>query len=195
MNYEKKYKEALAWVESIYPELNHEHQMEAEAFFPELKESENEKVRKHIISVLEDCWQTCKNIDYDSSRIQEDIAWLEKQGASYTKRDVDDAYIEGMAFAKDELEKQKPTWSEEDEERFQSCLNILQVQTKGFMRITETINTKWLKSLKQRYTWKPSKEQMDAMQMAVLYFGHSWVSKEQKLLESLYKDLKKLTEG
>jgi hypothetical protein len=69
-------------------------------------ESKDEKVRKHIISVLEDCWQTCKNIDYDSSRIQEDIAWLEKQGTSYTKRDVDDAFVEGMAFAKNELEKQ-----------------------------------------------------------------------------------------
>lgn len=31
---------------------------------------------------------------------------LEKQGTSYTKRDVDNAFVEGMAFAKHELEKQ-----------------------------------------------------------------------------------------
>ena len=34
------------------------------------------------------------------------LAWLEKQETSYTKRDVDNAYVEGMAFAKDELDKQ-----------------------------------------------------------------------------------------
>ena len=85
--------------------------------------------------------------DYGTN-LKECLAWLEKQGTSYTKRDVDDAYVEGMAFAKDELEKQKSAWSKEDEERFQSCLCIL--QAKGFMGVTETINTKWLKSLKQK---------------------------------------------
>ena len=39
-------------------------------------------------------------------KIDKIFAWLEKQGTSYTKRDVDDAYVEGMAFAKDEFEKQ-----------------------------------------------------------------------------------------
>ncbi len=39
-------------------------------------------------------------------------------------------------------------WSEEDEGRLQSCLNIL--QAKGIIGVTDTINTKWLKSLKQR---------------------------------------------
>lgn len=43
MDYEKKYKEAQGWIEKIYPTLQHEHQMEAESFFPELKESEDEK--------------------------------------------------------------------------------------------------------------------------------------------------------
>ena len=40
------------------------------------------------------------------------LAWLEKQGESYTKRDVDDAWLKGMCDAKRELEKQgeqKPT--------------------------------------------------------------------------------------
>ena len=40
------------------------------------------------------------------------LAWLEKQGEFYTKRDVDDAYLEGMVCAKNELQKQgeqKPT--------------------------------------------------------------------------------------
>jgi len=66
-------------------------------FFPELGESEDESIRKHIISVLEDCWQTCKNIDYDSSRIQEDIAWLKKQGKK--ERDSRYKYLEKLLEA------------------------------------------------------------------------------------------------
>lgn len=50
----------------------------------------------------------------------------------------------------------KIAWSEEDEKRFKSCLNILQPKT--LLGNTETINTKWFKSLKDRYTYKPSSE-------------------------------------
>lgn len=54
MNYEKKYKDAQKWIESIYTELSHERQMEAEAFFPELKESEDEESKKWILEYLHD---------------------------------------------------------------------------------------------------------------------------------------------
>ena len=50
----------------------------------------------------------------------------------------------------------KQEWSKEDEKRLKSCLNILQPKT--LLGNTETINTKWLKSLKQRIGWKPSEE-------------------------------------
>ena len=74
---------------------------------------------------------------------------LEEQGTSYTKRDVDDAYVEGMAFAKDELEKQKPTWSEEDDSMFQSCIGA--VATNDYYKGEEKEQIyDWLKSLKQR---------------------------------------------
>ena len=79
MDYEKKYKEALERAKSLIDFCSDAELKTLECVFPELKESEDGRIIKHIISVLEDCWQTCKNIDYDSSRIQEDIAWLEKQ--------------------------------------------------------------------------------------------------------------------
>ena len=47
--YEKKYKDALKWIESIYTELSHERQMEVEAFFPEIFENEDERIRKPFI--------------------------------------------------------------------------------------------------------------------------------------------------
>ena len=44
--------------------------------------------------------------------------------------------------------EQKPKWTEEDEERLQSCISSF--QGKGLMGGVDTIDTKWLKSLKQR---------------------------------------------
>ena len=80
MDYEKKYKEAQGWIEKIYPTLQHEQQMEAEAFFPELAESEDERIRKAIHIYLDwlDGRKDCQpKGDYT---IKDMIAWLEKQG-------------------------------------------------------------------------------------------------------------------
>ena len=76
MDYEKKYKEAQKWIESIYPKLSHEHQMEAEAFFPELCESEDEKEKKEIEHVMQLTWK----IEKEFNRRKELVSWLEKQG-------------------------------------------------------------------------------------------------------------------
>ena len=42
------------------------------------------------------------------------------------------------------------------------------------MRVTETINTKWLKSLKDRIQpqWKPSEEQMKGIDCAIRTLRH-----------------------
>ena len=173
MDYEKAYKEAQKWIESIYPDLRHEQQMEAEAFFPELKESEDEKIKKTLIHYVEN-WKTYNpNSPFDdyavytSDRDECDriLAWLEKQGTSYTKKDVDDAYVEGMAFAKGELEKQgeqKAAWSEEDEKMCQETIDWF--EKKCFPYALENDNParesiKWLKSLKDRV--QPKQEWSD----------------------------------
>ena len=65
-----------------------------------MNNKDNERVRKTTIAFLKDFAEQ----GYENA--VECIDWLEKQGTSYTKRCVDDAYVEGMAFAKDELEKQ-----------------------------------------------------------------------------------------
>ena len=71
-------------VESIYPDLSHEHQMEAEAFFPELKESEDELtwLTKYI---EEEAYSLSMDIRDNEDRIKlknfkRSLAWLEKQG-------------------------------------------------------------------------------------------------------------------
>ena len=75
MDYEKKYKEALTWMQSLYDGLHGATKKDAEHYFPELKESEDEdeKIRKRIINALHG----------DILGMEETykaIAWLEKQG-------------------------------------------------------------------------------------------------------------------
>lgn len=46
-------------------------------------------------------WMPLPNTSFYPSK-----SWLEKQGISYTKKDVDDAYLRGISDAKNEIEKQ-----------------------------------------------------------------------------------------
>lgn len=136
MDYEKRYNELLNAVKKLQ-EVNPSDeglQNWINENVPELAENEDEKMRKKIIAALHrDEYMTEEEID-------ECVAWLEKQGEKKPQRMI-------SAEAKEAL-YDKPTWSEYDEERFQYCLDIL--RAKGLMGATETINTKWLKSLKER---------------------------------------------
>ena len=88
-------------------------------------------------------------------------------------------------------EIQKPAWSEEDERILDALITSLNNEV--FTRRLETLKgigvslvIDWLKSLKQRYIWKPNKEQLDALkrtQTGVIQFS---------ILQNLYNDLKKL---
>ena len=94
MDYEKKYKEAQKWIESIYQKwiesiyskLSHEHQMEAEAVFPELRESEDEKIRETLIENFKwfcgDFPEITKWGKDDNLLVKDILAWLERQGKS-----------------------------------------------------------------------------------------------------------------
>ena len=75
--YEKKYNEALKWMRELYPGLHGATKEDAEHYFPELRESEDERIRKWLVdyfsSIKETVWIhrdiTCEQI----------LAWLEKQ--------------------------------------------------------------------------------------------------------------------
>ncbi len=76
MNYEQKYKEALERVNRMVSD-GHLFVETAEEYFPELKESEDEKIRKTIIENLKgNMYRT----DADYELLNKQIAWLEKQG-------------------------------------------------------------------------------------------------------------------
>ena len=69
-----------------------------ETIIPELKESEDEKIRKALVRFHK------STIDIDGIKGADILAWLEKQ--CYTKKNVDDAYLKGISDAKNELDKQ-----------------------------------------------------------------------------------------
>ena len=89
--------------------------------------------------------------------------------------------------------EQKPAWSEEDEEIYRKCICAMRASACGFPeeeKFVEQVNN-WFKSLKDRYSWKPSEEQMNTLE----YYMHTIVCNEHKeVLFGLYADLKKLRE-
>ena len=112
---------------------------------PELKESEDEKIRKQLLNWFKDCnWDA---IDNGTLKREDIIDWLEKQGEQKSE-EVDN--LHNYLYS-----EQKSVWSEEDEERFVSCLQRLGTSN---LEQPETINTIWLKSLKDRITNKDLKK-------------------------------------
>lgn len=109
-----------------------------EYIFPELNESEDERMRKGLIAFLEDIWHFGKNANFDKwdkSDCSDWIAWLEKK------------------------REKKPEWSEDDENEFNHILNILnsvaeEQETKGYDNLIGTVD--WLKSLKDKIQSKQS---------------------------------------
>ena len=85
MDYEQKYKEALERARSIHKDaLINDNSVKAkhcELIFPELKESEDERIRKQIISFLKEF----EHDHYRSLDFSSWIAWLEKQGNNVDK--------------------------------------------------------------------------------------------------------------
>ena len=166
----KRYDEAFRIAQELYNDPNSSNVGKGYVctVFPKLKENEDEKIRKAIYIYLD--WLDGGRKDYAPKgeySIRDMLTWLEKQG------------------------EQKPAWSEEDEMNLRRLMLYLSCREK----ITSEVKSKymdWLKSLKERYTWKPSDEQMTALRrMKAAIAGEGEIYKP---LNSLYEDLKKLRE-
>ena len=94
--------------------------------------------------------------------------------------------IDWLKFLKNRVQP-KQEWSEEDEK-------YLKLAIENFQMLGNSFLTAWLKSLKDRYTWKPSDKQIYALRAVVNELKHS-DNKYQETIEDLYNDLEKLREG
>ena len=82
MDYEKEYKEALERARDVYTYYcdDREQLRKIESTFPELKESEDEKVRKELIDAVQSLWDNdALPMPLTTRRRNEWLAWLEKQ--------------------------------------------------------------------------------------------------------------------
>ena len=120
-SYEQKYKAALEWMQGMYGGLHGKTKEEAEKYFPELAESEDEKIRKAIITFFE---SEDDNTTYALVPKKDILAWLEKQG--------------------------KPKWNEEDKEQCDLLIEQL-ATLKRTLALDFRNEIKWLKSLKQSH--------------------------------------------
>ena len=166
MDYEKKYKEALERAralrnEAIEEEYADDYIKDYETIFPELRGSEDERIRKEIIHYL---LHTAGGLS--SAEQNRWIAYLKKQ------------------------KEQKPAeWSEEDKKMLERIIERGQSQTQLFGTGLTPEQVSWLKSL--RPSWKPSEEQMDAIDRCVDYLAES-DNEDAEIMESLQEQLKKL---
>ncbi len=130
MDYEQKYTEALEKIRNGLQSLQDGTKISGvtRAFlkevFPELKESEDEKIRKALVRFHK------STIDVDGIKGEEIVAWLEKQG------------------------EKKSTWSEEDEIGFNDTFWAIQQARTIAKDENDIGNLwyaeDWLKSLKER---------------------------------------------
>jgi hypothetical protein len=137
-DYKKKYEEVIKRAKEelkVCGSLDCDAAKQILRLFPELKESEDEKIRKCLIAIITDFESLYLQENYLSSR-EDILAWLEKHG-----------------------EQEPAEWSEEDEKFFKSCLwHISNSVSNGKCTDSKCQLTDWLKSIKERYTWKPSNE-------------------------------------
>lgn len=128
MDYEKKYKDALEKVRRLLKDQEialHAREKLANVF-PELKESEDERIRKAIISYIshgQHCGVSNANM----------IAWLEKQGFKASETSIKDAeeevrqYLSGSGNEKyiAEFMERYANWNRQREEWDRSLLEAL----------------------------------------------------------------------
>ena len=89
MDYEKAYKNALAHAREIHRNED-EKRRDMEWLFPELKESEDERIRKGLINYFNH-HKNGINIFY-GIKGDDILAWLEKQGEPQDKGEISDGY-------------------------------------------------------------------------------------------------------
>lgn len=123
--------EAIKIVKSHYPANKQMLNEALEFLIPELKETEDEKIRKDLITFLDEIWHLGKNSNFDKwdkSDCSNWIAWLEKQA------------------------EQKPVeWSEYDEHKVKDIIYFLSSAKKHYASTVELdACVRWLWSLLQR---------------------------------------------
>ena len=123
-----------------------------------------------------------KNIIHPATKEQRDLLFSKMKEADY-EWEADKKELKMIV--------QKSTWNEDDKvkiNRIAACLENLNVADNDIL----LKDVDWLKSLKQKYVWKPSDEQMKALKEAC---DENWEPDGLDPLYELYEQLKKIKEN
>ena len=74
----KAYDEALERASAAYKDNDRHLKATLERIFPELKESDDEKIKNAILNHLKKMWENCQD-DVCGVHVEDAIAWVEKQ--------------------------------------------------------------------------------------------------------------------
>ena len=99
----ERYDKALANAKYYHSEMEGDVCCVLEECFSELKESNDENIKSCIGVILTDANETRFN-DFHTT-LADCLVWLEKQD-TFSKKDVNDAYLKGITDTKNEIEKQ-----------------------------------------------------------------------------------------
>ena len=133
------------------------------------KESEDERIRKALLNAFQESEDSLHMVLTPHKR-ESFIAWLEKQG-EHKPLSTEETELNSLAFLTElgytcipPTKEKSNSWSEEDEDAINHLLAICAGtkryrQFAGCLQEDITKYQTWLKSLKERYTWKPSYEQ------------------------------------
>ena len=145
MDYKEKYEQALEVAKETYNKQPM-YKDWLESMFPELKESEDERIRKGLIKAVSRTFEGNKLFGTDVTR-EEALAWLEKQGEKKPQRMISAEAKEAMYG--------NPAWSEEDKDVINHLLAICNgakkfIQFESCSREDIIKCQDWLTSLKER---------------------------------------------
>lgn len=152
----KAYDKALEWMRKVYPALTGADKEDAEYYFPELRESEDERIRKELYAVIND-------LVLPGEQRERFNAWLEKQ-KEQKPVELDEYKIIKKHITEDMLSSEvnkrltecgwyvtdeKPVeWSEEDEHRYGDAIYFLETTKTHYADTSELEKCiEWLKGL------------------------------------------------
>lgn len=133
---------------------------------------------------------------YEWDAEKKELKKIEDEPENYKKQ----VMSEMTDLVKDYIQ-QKPTWSEEDEnsllDALWCCKKVASIAKDENEMGTVWCAERWLNSLKDRYTWKPTKEQINAIRLARSFVTDDFSENPtlSEILLDLEKQLKKITEG
>jgi len=160
--------------------------------FPELKVSDDERIRKAIGAAI--CGTVAISIlEANGTNLTDALSYLKKQKEPLTPEEKMNhpLYLEGFDVGRKirEVVVGPKEWSDEDEAFLKVAIAICN-------RYSRKDIADWLKSLRPQPHWKPSEEQIQALTVAIDEAARCeepyWRDSLHDVLLSLHTDLKKL---